>query len=489
MTAASIKPKLIQKNSSFIAREQELSRLKKISLEGKSAIVVVYGRRRIGKTELLEQAFAKRNLLKFEGIEGKSTQEQIDNVLWQLSEYTQNPLMAKLQLASWKEVFKLIADQISTGKWTVYFEEVQWLANYQDDFISELKLIWDNYFRYNNNLILILCGSSPSFIVNKVLYSKALYNRSQHEILVREFNLIDTKKMLPRRSNREVMDAFLTIGGVPEYLKIVNQDSSVFLSLCKNAFVSDSFFSCEYQRIFTSSMANNKYYKAIIEYLSKVRFASRADILKHLKLKSGGKITDVLADIETCGFIEKYSPYNLNDDSRTVRFAISDQYLQFYYKFIKPKFNDIVNGSYNQKPSAAINMDSYYKWLGFAFERMCRKYHRVFAKILGFSGVEYQSGVYFKRSNDHEKPGYQIDLIYDRADKVYTICEIRYLNTKVGTKIIEEFEKKLELFPRKKNYTLHKVLITSEGADKSLCARAYFDKVITFDEIFQQGNW
>ena len=122
-------PQKILPMEKFVGRKVERSRLTNIGNAKDPSILVVYGRRRIGKTELLEQVYAKRNILKFEGIQGKSQNEQISHVLWQLSEYTSNTLISKLQLDSWIEVFKCIYDQIPDGLWTIYFEEVQWLAD------------------------------------------------------------------------------------------------------------------------------------------------------------------------------------------------------------------------------------------------------------------------------------------------------------------------------------------------------------------------
>ena len=353
----------------FTGRKFEWNRLSSIGKTIDPCILVVYGRRRIGKTELLEQVYATRNILKFEGLYGKSQKEQIAHVLWQLSEYTGSPIFSKLSLNSWTEVFTCIYDQITQDTWTLYFEEIQWLANYQDGFISELKFAWDNYFKNKPGLLLILCGSSPSFIINQVIHSKSLYNRSQHELHLGEFSLSETAQYLSTRSKREVLDAYLTIGGIPEYLKQCKTSSSVFLSLCENTFIPDSFFSKEYERIFVSSLANNKHYKNIIEFLALRRFATREEILRHLKISTSGSLTDILKDMELCGFICKYSPYNLGESSHLVRFCVSDNYLQFYYKFIKPISSDIQKGSYRESPTSAIKFDAYQKWLGFAFER------------------------------------------------------------------------------------------------------------------------
>jgi AAA+ ATPase superfamily predicted ATPase len=484
-----MKPLKVKLKKNFIGRSAELERLHAISNARNASIIIMYGRRRIGKTELLEQAFRDRKLLKFEGIEGLSEKAQFAHGMSQLAKYTESKLLTKTVITNWREFFELLYDYTKKGTWTIYLEELQWLADYDSSLIAELKYVWDNYFRHNPKIIIILCGSAPSFMLDYVVHSKALYNRSQYEFHLKEFTVVESKQFLKKRSNREVFDAYLTIGGVPEYLKWISSDSSVFISLCKNSFMSGSFFSREYERIFTSSMSNNKYYRAIIDILSTRKFATRKELAELLNVSSGGSLTNVLIDLEKSGFITHYYPFNLEETTILTRYAIDDNYLQFYCKFIKPLQKNIASGAYDSNPRSALKVDSYIKWLGFAFERFCRKYHYVIAKILYFSGVHYRSGVFFSRATDTENPGYQIDLIFDRADNVYTICEMKYLQGKVGTSVIAEFEKKLLLFPNKGNKTIHKVLICSEGAEEALIKRAYFDDIITCAQLLEQRYW
>jgi AAA+ ATPase superfamily predicted ATPase len=484
-----MKPLRVKIKKNFIGRTVELERLHNIGVSQEASIVIMYGRRRIGKTELLEQAFRDRNLLKFEGIEGLTQKAQLAHVMNQLATYAESRLLAKTVLSSWREFFELLYDYARKGRWTIYLEELQWLARYDDTLIAELKYVWDNFFRHNPKLIVILCGSAPSFMIDHVIHSKALYNRSQHEFHLKEFNVYETKEFLKKRSIREVFDAYLTVGGVPEYLKWINKESSVFISLCKHSFSSGSFFAREYERIFTSSMSNNKYYRAIIDILSAKKFATRTELAQLLNVTSGGSLTNVLLDLEKSGFITHYYPFNLEENTILTRYAIDDNYMHFYGKFIKPLQKNIESGAYNLNPKLALKVDSYIKWLGFAFERFCRKYHYVIAKILYFSGVHYRAGVFFSRATDKVSSGYQIDLIFDRADNVYTICEMKYLQGKVGTSVIAEFEKKLSLFPNKGNKTIHKVLICSEGAEEALIKRAYFDDIITCAQILEARNW
>lgn len=480
-----MKPKAIHTNRQFIGRTFELSRLAQIEEAGEASIIVVYGRRRVGKTELVEQAFRNRNIIKFEGIEGEPESSQMKHVLSQLSEYVGDPLIARLDLKSWAEIFQLIAKHVSEGKWTLFLDELQWMASYRSHLIAELKYVWDNYLRHNKSLILVLCGSSPSFIINKVLHSRALYNRSQHEIHLQEFDLHEARAFLGgKRSNREVMDAYLTVGGIPEYLKYLNRESSVFLGLCKNTFTSGGFFSNEYQRIFTSSFGENRDYLDIIRFLSREKFATRKQIARHIKCKTGGRLTALLRDLEICGFITRYSPYNLDEQSLLTRYNISDQYLQLYFKFIEPIHGEIQDGNFNKNQTSPLNTDAYLKWLGYSFERLCRKHHRLIARLLGFESVVYKAGAWFNRQTGKQDQGYQIDLVFDRADRVLTICEMKYLQSRATRGIIAGFERKLELFRNPKKATIHKVLITTEGADHELTG--YFDRILTLEDLFSR---
>jgi len=474
----------------FIGRSREMLLLKKIALQEDARIVVVYGRRRIGKTTLIEQAYHSYHMLKFEGIEGANKKHQIAQVVRQLAQYRGEPFLNKLALKTWVEVFQLLYESVKQGPCVLYFEEVQWLAHYQPEFIAELKFVWDNYFRKNDELILVLCGSSPSFIINHIIHSKSLYNRAQYELPIGEFNIVETKQFLGKSSNREVMDTYLTIGGIPEYLKWVMKDSSTFLGLCNNSFIKGGFFAQEHNKIFTSSLAQNKHYKRIIAFLSKRRFAVRSELSEFLKIHSGGSLTELLNDLEVCGFIDCYSPYDAGENSYLTRYCISDQYLQFYFHCIKPKIKSIENNDFSSNPISAINHASYMKWLGFSFERFCRKQHRLIAKILGFSAVQYHSGAYFNRTTENKEPGYQIDLLFDRADHVVTICEIKYTEGKVSVSVIEEFEGKLALFQNKKNRSIHKVLITAAEVTDELKNRHYFDRIILLADLFaaEEGN-
>lgn len=478
----------VKENKFFIGRRKELDRLKAFAKLPEASILVLYGRRRVGKTELIEQAFCNRHLLKFEGLENQADQAQIEHILYQAANYFNVSHIADLKYTRWVQVLDLLVDYASSGEITLYFEELQWIANYEEKFISALKYVWDNRLRYNPKLRLILCGSSPSFMINQVIHSKALYNRSQYEMNLKPFNLHELRQFLPKLSIHEALLANLTLGGIPEYLKYLRDSSSVFLGICKNAFVKDSFFSHEYKRIFISSLRNNPHYEKVISYLSKIRFASRDEIAKYLKIKSGGSITNLLNDLNQCGFIERYKPYYLDSGRGVYRYCIRDEYLMFYYKFIHPIRESIELGQYDENPTQAINLQSYHTWMGYAFERFIRYHQSLIAKIIGFSGLPYKWGVYYNRDTIKQDPGYQIDLLFEHSKHVYTICEIKYHTDLVNSSVISEMETKLSRFNNAKQLTIKKVLITNYGVKKSVIDRAYFDNIITLEDLFREAG-
>ncbi len=297
-----------------------------------------------------------------------------------------------------------------------------------------------------------------------------------------EFSLKETKEFLGKRSNREIMDAYLTVGGIPEYLKRLKKHSSIQIGICEESFKKDSYFSNEKRHIFISSFASNVHYEEIVNFLSQVKFANKLDIEKHLRVKGGGTLKDVLNDLEQCGFIERYVPYQLDNNSNLVRYCIADSYLRFYFKFIAPLSDRIQQADFNRTPLYALNKESYQKWLGFSFERFCRKNSQLIASIIGFSAV--RSGAFFNRTSIKEQPGYQIDLFFDRADHVLTICEIKYTIAKTGVEVIEEFEKKLRLLTDVAGKTIEKVLISASGVTDGLISQSYFDRIITLNDIF-----
>jgi AAA+ ATPase superfamily predicted ATPase len=469
-----------QRLPQFIGREAESARLLELANTNKAQIVVVYGRRRVGKTELIEHTLGERNLLKFEGLERQSKAKQIEQVMTTLARYTQEPTVAKIKFKNWVEVFEFIAQLIKTGRWTLYLEELQWLANYHQELISAFKYVWDNALRHNASLLVVFCGSSPSFMINKVLFSSALYNRSEESFPLYPLPVSAARKFFSNGSSPfEIMDALLTVGAIPPYLEKLAAAPSVQLGLCKHAFQKNSYFVEEYERIFTSSMSENPAYKKILEFLAGRPYATRKEIAKAAGISSGGGLAAMLLDLEQTNFIQSYSPLEKKPEAKNKRYQLIDPYLQFFLQFIKPKISKIRRGLYDAHPERTLDLPSWRAFLGLSFERWIRNNALMIAEMLGFRGIDFNWGAYFSK----KEPKVQIDLIFERADKVTTIVEVKYTQSLIGKEVIKEFERKCAIYPAK-NQSIKKVLISASGATEDLKRAAYFDKIITLEEIW-----
>ena len=476
-----MKYQVTRESSAIVGRRAELDQLTRIGESGVPGIVVVYGRRRVGKTTIIEHAYRHRNILKIEGVEGGDKARQMETALMMLQTYVGDPAIARLKFDRWLEFFQYLARFIGEGQHTLYLEELQWLCCYDDELISDFKLAWDNYLKNNKQLIVVLCGSSPSFMVSHVVRSKALYGRSQHQIHVKPFTIDECRAYFgPDFSEHAVMDAYLSVGGVPEYLAYLKRSKSPYLELCREAFTQNGYFYNECERIFVSSLAKNPHYRPILELLANYRFRTRIEIANHLKIDAGGTLSALLDELEASGFIHHYVPYNKKENSKLVRYEIADQYLQFFYRFVAPQSKKIKSDMFQDNPTKALNLNDYHQWLGYSFERWCRFNHQRVAKKLGFSAVNYDVGPFFSRSTPSH---FQMDLIFRRADKVLTIVEIKYLRAQTPKTVIQEFERKMELFEMPSRYSVQRVLISANGCDQSVIDAGYFDDILTLEDL------
>ncbi len=476
-----LQPLEIAQNKQFLGREDELRSLRAVDASAEASLVVVYGRRRVGKTELVEQAYRERRPLKFEGIEGGDTARQLEQAVYQLSRYAGDGALQKLRFTRWLEFFDYLATFVERGAWTLYFEEVQWLAAYGEEFVADLKHAWDNALRRNPRLVVVLCGSAPSFMLGKVLRSRALYGRVAKEIRLAPFSFADTAAFVgARRSTFDLFEAQLALGGIPEYLKLVRTQSSTYLALCTHAFLPDAHLLSECERIFVSSLAKSVHYRGIVEFLAARRGATRAEIAAHCGIKAGGTLSSVLEDLELCGFIEGVVPYDKEATSKLVRYQIADPYLQFYYRFIAPQRRAIESGSFVGRPTAALPLHHYQQWLGYVFERWCRAQHRRIAELLGFGAVRYRSGAWIERGGGD---GFQFDLVFDRADHVLTLCEIKYTQAPVGPAAAKELAQRTEALAIPRRTTVERVLISAAGVEPEVTAGGGFDRVLALGEL------
>ena len=469
----------------FYGREQELASLREENWRKKSMLAAVYGRRRVGKTALVEFAYKDDLLWKFEGIENGNTRTQIRYFLKQLS-YCVNPNDEK-DAADWDEAFTYLNQQIINtkksilGKLVIFFDEFQWLCEMKGKLVSIFKYHWDNFLSKHPECIFVLCGSVSSFIVKKVIQSKALYGRVDLEINLLPLGVPESASFFKESiCDNQVLDVHMVFGGIPQYLLELNPKMSLIQNINEYAFKPTGYFFQEFNRLFISHFSNHTIYEKVLRILAKGKF-TLSELSKKCDISSGGNFSEKLRDMELAGFIKRQVSIEKRRNSRIAKYAIDDEFLHFYFKFIAPITHKIISGKFSFQ--SLFKTRDYQQWQGFAFERLCQKHVANIADYQRFSAIDYIAGPWFKRPLN--KPGAQVDLVFLRSDKVLTACEIKYVDNIKASMVIDAFEKKLSAlqntFPF---YSIEKILILGKGGSSNSRLKSYFDHILTADELF-----
>ena len=466
----------------FIGRKQELASLEDAYKSNRSQIVVVYGRRRVGKSELVSRFLeGKHHSFSCEALENEQTPGQIVHFLAVLKQQIDDPLLESLRFSSWEHVFNYLESHIkkSKGKFVLFFDEIQWMAAGQGKLISLLKFYWDNHWK-KETVLLILCGSVASFMVNKVLKSKALYGRISLELPVFPLLPDEAAKMFEgKRSSEEILNYQLVFGGIPKYLEEIKLNKSFEQNMKMLCFSPNGILLNEMERIFYSQFKEAATYLKIVKLLGE-KAMSTGEVGKMLGIASGGGLKLYLQNLLNAAILGERTSFHKGLGSKDKRYYVCDEYIRFYFKFIEPNLKAIERTRNAQlfKKLTAKNWDI---WMGFAFERFCLKHAAYLAEIMGFQDEVVLFDPYFEKGDK----GFQIDLLYKRSDKVITVCEIKHYNKPISTTIIREVERKCKLLKVPRGYTIEKALISLYGPDQSLEYSQYFHHTVSMKDIIR----
>ena len=469
--------------NTFVGRVRELGQLEDfLSREG-PGIAVIYGRRRIGKSLLIETALKGRPALTFEGLEDQAKAAQIEGFLFQLARH-EGREPAGETARGWLEALVKLEPLLQRRPACLVFDEFQWMANYRRELVSDLKMIWEQCLAKIPGVKLILCGSIASFMMTKVVRSSALYGRTDLEIQLKGFSLGEARQLLRDKGLDEIIEASLYFGGVPKYLELVKNSPSIQAGVEQLAFRDNGYFVEEYQRIFASHFGRNPDFRKIVATLATSREGLfRKDLVAKAGLDAGGTLSEHLADLESAGFVSSETPIDKGVDSRTIKYRLSDPYLLFYLSFIRPNLKKIRSGAQQDLFARLSQTGRFFSWRGKSFEQLCLRHAGRLAGLLGFAGIDFSCGPYF-RSPARDQSGVQVDLVFSRADSIITLCEMKCSVARVGKGVIEEVERKAQFlaqaFPSK---TIQRVLVLHGRPSAALEKAGYFYRIIRSAEL------
>lgn len=390
----------------------------------RSEFVVVYGRRRIGKTFLVRRFFKDNYAFSFVGKHEMGREQQLAEFAKELMRYSHSTFVP--QLKNWTEAFDAVQRLLETydipGKKVVFFDEMPWMDTPKSDFVSALENFWNGWANMRDDIVLVACGSATSWMVDKLLHNQGgLFNRITQKLYLRPFKLSEMEQYLDEKHfgwNRyQIAQCYMILGGIPFYLTLLNPKLSL-LSNIDELFFADAhaMLRTEYNELYSTLFKRPDNYLAVIRMLTERKEGfTRKEISEKTKL-GGAALSKILSDLEQCDFIFSYARYGNAKNNAIYR--IKDFYTLFYYKY--------VNGIDTKDSLRWTHLSStpqVSSWQGFSFELLCLLHLDEIKKALGIDRILNDASAW--RSKQPEQ-NTQIDLVIERADHNINLCEMKF---------------------------------------------------------------
>ncbi len=473
-------------NTNFIGRKKEYAVLEKCYLSNESQLVIVYGRRRVGKTFLINQSFENKFAFKITGVYKQNRQYQLSNFAMELSRKDGKHHSFK----TWSEAFFALEDYLDSlptdEKQVVFMDEMPWLDSLKSGFLPAFEFFWNNYGNSKNNLLFIVAGSASSWITNKLVYNKGgFFNRHSARLYLEPFNLIETKEYLEKQSihwsNYDIAQSYMIMGGIPFYLSQIDSSLSLNENIDMIFFKEHGLLWDEFHRLYSTLFSNDPRYIKIVELLSKNRYGlSRTSISKKSGISANGSLTNILQDLIDSGFITENVSYSNRKENI---YQLSDFYTLFYFDFLKDNYG------MEHYWSNSTDLPKRRNYLGLTFELLCKKHINQIKNALSILGVNSVTYSYHSTGTEDTK-GTQIDLVIDRRDNVADLCEIKFsINPfEISKEYHLNLLNKIDAFQKdNKNKSVSLVLITTYGLKKNPYSNI-INKTITLDDLFQENR-
>ncbi len=478
----------IEMTAKFVGRKQELSQLNLLLNKKSASLVVVKGRRRIGKSRLIEEFGKSQKMYTFSGVlpnENTTLQSQLHEFGWQLGKMLNQPAFKD---DNWNDLFLRLANETRKGRVLILFDEISWMGSLDPDFLGKLKNAWDLEFKKNPHLILVLCGSVSAWIEKNILNSSGFLGRISLSLTVEELPLFDCDKLwIDNGDNISAYEKFKILsvtGGIPKYLEEIQSHLSAEENIKNLCFNRSGLLFNEFDQIFTDIFANrSEIYKRIVECLADGKYEYE-DIYKKLNIEKSGVISEYLDELVKSGFLRRDFTWHIKNGkaSKLSKYRVSDNYLRFYIKYIAPNKEKIERNSYVNQSLAAL--PGWEGAMGLQFENLVLNNRQQILKYLRINPDDMiYDNPFFQRKTMRQECC-QIDyLIQTRFDTLY-ICEIKFSKHPIKTDIISEVQEKMRRLKTPRHISRRAVLIHVNGVHQDIIDSHYFSNIIDCSEFF-----
>jgi AAA+ ATPase superfamily predicted ATPase len=449
----------------FINREKELEFLTGQYKSKNTSFVVIYGRRRVGKTALISRFIQDKPALYFLATEER--EEQNRNAFRQLAaEYAGNELLAQSRTNDWFLIFKALFESKNKERLVLILDEFQYLAGANPAFPSIIQKIWDT-FLITKNVMLILCGSSVSMMESTVLsYGSPLYGRRTGQLRLQPIAFSHYKKFFPKRGEKDLIGFYAVTGGIPKYMEFFQGTGDVYSQISRNILSSSSFLYHEPAFLLQKEITEVGSYFSIIKSIAAGN-RKLAQLAADLGIKQTS-LTKYLSTLASLDIIEREVPVTEEKPEKSKRglYRIKDNFLQFWFRFVFPNLHYIETGRI--KIAELIMRNNFIdNHASFVYEDICREkmWDIDFGKKWGFD--INRCGRWW---DGHD----EIDIAaYDSAGTDIILGECKYTIKKTGMDVLRGLEiKSRSVLWKREERRDHFILFSISGYTEDLLVHA-----------------
>jgi predicted AAA+ superfamily ATPase len=473
----------------LIGRKEESLLLKKLAKSDRSAFVAVYGRRRVGKTYLIRNVFEGEFAFHLTGLANTKTEKQLVNFQAALVRFF--PAYEEKQAAKdWFSAFiqlEYALESSPKAKKIVFLDEMPWMDNRNSGFLSALEHFWNSWASARNDVLLIVCGSAASWILNNLINNHGgLHNRVTHHLPIEPFTLSECEQFFQSRmatfTRYHILQLYMVLGGIPFYLDMIDSAQSAAQNINRLCFSSKGALRREFDNLYPSLFKNAAKHLTIIEVLAKKsKGMERDELIRDAGLQNNGNTSKILKELEESGFIRRYHTFGKN--LRNALYQLTDFYSLFYLKFIRSN-NTSLDADFwlNSLDSPDIRT-----WSGYAFEQICFAHLTAIKKGLGIGNVQTNSSAWV---GSHNNQKVQIDMVIDRRDHAISILEMKFsLNAFViDKKYADNLRQKIFVFKEatQTNKAIFMGFVTTFGVEQNEHSMALVQNNLTMDVLFDE---
>lgn len=421
-----------------------------------SSLVILYGRRRVGKTELSSAFMKNKNALYFLITEESEIQNR-NAFKDSVAEFCDNELLRNAKIDSWEILFKILCEKAQNEKLLLIIDEFQYLGKSNPAFLSIFQKIWDTMLK-DKNVMVILCGSLISMMETQTLnYTSPLYGRRTGQIKLKQIPFSCYKEFFPDKSRKELIEYYSVTGGVPKYIELFYDSKDIYSAINKNILSKQSFLYDEPNFLLQREVTEVGSYFSVIKSIAAGN-QKLSKIAGALELKQTG-LTKYLKTLIDLDILEREVPITEESPEKSKRglYKIKDNFILFWFKFVYPNLSFIESGN-SELAMKKIKSNLIDRHISYVYEDICiedmwklnadEKWNFTFDKV----------GRWW--NNDTE-----IDIVaYDSTGKDIIFGECKYWDGKVGINVLTSLEDKAKAVEWKKdNRNEHFILFSING--------------------------